>query len=418
MPEKGLFRRESEQARATAWLGRIVLIRPMSFALLTGCALLMAAALAAFFLLGEYTRKARLTGVLAPTQGVVRIVAQQSGVVEAVSAREGDTIAKDARLFVLGDARASRRSEDIGSAVTARLADRQQALQRQREHGLAAMSHERASLEQRRDGIARELLQMDAEIAAQASRAALAGHGLARASRLEGIGFLSPAALDRERDAALEQESRLESSRRSRLAMARELSAARFEIDAARSRGLAQLAAIDMQRAAIDQERLERELQYHAAILAPASGTVATILVERGQMVMQGTALATLLPSDATLEAHLFAPSRSIGFIRAGQEVLLRYLAYPHQKFGSHRAQVLAISRNPMLPGELGFTPADGSREPLYRIKAALDSQAVSAYGRPEPLQAGMQVEADVLLDRRRLIEWIFEPLLSLAGRT
>jgi membrane fusion protein len=28
-----------------------------------------------------------------------------------------------------------------------------------------------------------------------------------------------------------------------------------------------------------------------------------------------------------------------------------------------------------------------------------------------------MQVEADVLLDRRRLIEWIFEPLLSLAGR-
>jgi membrane fusion protein len=29
-----------------------------------------------------------------------------------------------------------------------------------------------------------------------------------------------------------------------------------------------------------------------------------------------------------------------------------------------------------------------------------------------------MQVEADVLLDRRRLIEWVFEPLLALAGRT
>jgi membrane fusion protein len=28
-----------------------------------------------------------------------------------------------------------------------------------------------------------------------------------------------------------------------------------------------------------------------------------------------------------------------------------------------------------------------------------------------------MQVEADVLLDRRRLIEWVFEPLASLAGR-
>ena len=56
-------------------------------------------------------------------------------------------------------------------------------------------------------------------------------------------------------------------------------------------------------------------------------------------------------------------------------------------------------------------------REPLYRIKVALASQTVAAYGRAEPLQAGMEVQADVLLDRRRLIEWVFEPLLSLAGR-
>ena len=46
-----------------------------------------------------------------------------------------------------------------------------------------------------------------------------------------------------------------------------------------------------------------------------------------------------------------------------------------------------------------------------------LPAQAIDAYGKPEPLKAGMQVEADILLDRRRLIEWIFEPLLSLSGR-
>ena len=98
--------------------------------------------------------------------------------------------------------------------------------------------------------------------------------------------------------------------------------------------------------------------------------------------------------------------------------MLLRFLAYPHQKFGSQRARVLAISKNPLPPPELGFSPLDGSREPVYRIKAALDSQTIRAYGAAEPLQPGMQLEADILLDRRRLIEWIFEPLLSLAGRT
>jgi len=32
-------------------------------------------------------------------------------------------------------------------------------------------------------------------------------------------------------------------------------------------------------------------------------------------------------------------------------------------------------------------------------------------------LQAGMTLDADVRLDRRRLIEWLFDPLLSVTGR-
>jgi membrane fusion protein len=66
---------------------------------------------------------------------------------------------------------------------------------------------------------------------------------------------------------------------------------------------------------------------------------------------------------------------------------------------------------------ELGIVPPDGAREPLYRIRATLEEQTIEAYGRREELRSGMQVEADVMLDRRRLIEWVFEPLLSLAGR-
>ena len=55
--------------------------------------------------------------------------------------------------------------------------------------------------------------------------------------------------------------------------------------------------------------------------------------------------------------------------------------------------------------------------EPMYRITVALALPHVMAYGRPQPLAAGMQLEADVLLERRRLVEWLFEPLLGLAGR-
>ncbi len=412
------FRKESEAARACAWLGRVVLIRPVSFSFITGCALAFSLALVAFFICGEYTRKARVAGVLAPTQGVAKIIAQQTGIVEAVHAREGERVEKDAALVILGDGRAGRAREEIGAAVAARVHERLRALESQRMFAIAAMRGEQSSYAKRKSGFEREIEQVDAEMASQAKRMALASNGVERARRLEGIGFLSPAALDRERDAALDQEARLEQLRRSRIALARDLASMEFEMQAAMARARSQLAAMEQQRATLDQERIERDIQYHAAIVAPTAGIVTTVLIEPGQMVTPGTPLATIIPEHSTLEGHLYSPSRSIGFVHAGQEVLLRYLAYPHQKFGMYRASVTSVSRNPLQPGELGYTPLDGSREPVYRIKVALEGQAIRAYGRLEPLQPGMQVEADILLDRRRLIEWIFEPLLSLAGRT
>jgi membrane fusion protein len=53
----------------------------------------------------------------------------------------------------------------------------------------------------------------------------------------------------------------------------------------------------------------------------------------------------------------------------------------------------------------------------MYRISVAIDDQTVDAEGQAQPLAAGMQLEADVLLDRRRLIEWMFEPMFGVAGR-
>ncbi|HST02825.1 MAG TPA: HlyD family efflux transporter periplasmic adaptor subunit [Usitatibacter sp.] len=415
---ESLFREASEEARASRWLGRVVLIRPVSFTVLTCAAFVFTLALAAFFTFGEYTRKARVTGVLAPSQGMARVIAQQAGLVEAVHVHEGDHVAKDAVMIVLGDGREGRGREEIGAALLARLAERESAIGRQRDAALAAMRADDRAFAERRSALARELDQVATEIATQSRRNALAGGSFDRARRLAEIGFVSTAQLERERDAELEQVSRLEQLERARIALAREAAAIAFEAEGARSRASAQLAAFDLQRAALGQERVERDLQFHAAIVAPTQGTITTVLVEPGQMVTAGTVLATLIPAGSTLEAHLFAPSRSIGFVHEGEEVLLRYLAYPHQKFGMHPARIVAVAHNPMLPGELGFTPVDGTREPVYRIKAVLGAQSIRAYGRFEPLQPGMQVEADVLLDRRRLVEWIFEPILGLAGRT
>jgi membrane fusion protein len=53
----------------------------------------------------------------------------------------------------------------------------------------------------------------------------------------------------------------------------------------------------------------------------------------------------------------------------------------------------------------------------VYRVTVRLDSQHVTAYGKPVALQPGMQLEADLLVERRRLIDWVLDPLYSFTGK-
>jgi len=182
----------------------------------------------------------------------------------------------------------------------------------------------------------------------------------------------------------------------------------------------AQQGEIERDLAVVAQRSAENEAQTRLVVRAPQDGVVTAVVAERGQPVTPAVALASLLPADTQLEAHLFAPSSAVGFVRADQPVQLRYQAYPYQKFGHQAGQVMQVSRTPLQASELASLslPAGaGTGEPLYRITVKLDRQAVQAYGHAQPLAAGMQLDADVMLERRRLIEWIFEPVLSLTGR-
>lgn len=76
------------------------------------------------------------------------------------------------------------------------------------------------------------------------------------------------------------------------------------------------------------------------------------------------------------------------------------------------------VSRSALGTGELaallGKAPASG---PYYRIVVALERQTVRAFGQDEALKPGMTLEADILGERRRLWEWVLEPLRTITGR-
>ena len=122
-----------------------------------------------------------------------------------------------------------------------------------------------------------------------------------------------------------------------------------------------------------------------------------------------------MLPKGSGLHVELLVPTRAIGFLAKGQEVVLRYDAFPYERFGQYRGTISDIGRNVWTPGErIGTLTA---KEPVYRVDVNLERQAVAALGQEFPLRPGMLVNADLLLERRTLLEWIFEPVLQLKGR-
>jgi membrane fusion protein len=114
-------------------------------------------------------------------------------------------------------------------------------------------------------------------------------------------------------------------------------------------------------------------------------------------------------------------PSRAVGFIKPGMTALLRYQAFPYQKFGQHAARVREVATTSVRPEELPTSaaamPGASQSEPVYRVRLELDQQTVRAYGAAMPLRSGMLVDASVMLERRKLYEWVLEPVFSISGR-
>ena len=415
-----LFRPEVFESRQRAWLGSIQLIRPVSLAVLTTCVVLATASLGAYLVFGEYTRKARVSGVLVPDQGVIRLMSPQGAVVVESHAAEGQSVKRGDVLYVLAVGQATL-SGDTQVVVQASLAARERSLQdaaRQRSSLERAQSQ---AIDRQLEDMRRELASMAVEADLQRQRLVLAQQAQARFESLRNENFVSSAQVQTKTEEVLGLKAGLQGLERQRSTHLREaagLEAQRRELPL---RSQAQRGEIDRDLALLSQQSAENEARQRIVVRAPQDGVVTGVLAVAGQTVTPGIAMASLLPAGAKLQAQLFAPSSAIGFVRPDQKVQLRYQAFPYQKFGHQSGAVLQVSRSPLQATELAGLPlqaaAAGSAEPLYRITVQLDQQSVAAYGQAQALSPGMQLEADVLLDKRRLIEWLFEPVLGIADR-
>lgn len=413
-----LFRPEVSEAKRGSWLGGISLAQPVKLWVLTLAALIVATSIALFVTLGTYTRRSTVTGQLVPSQGLATVLAPATGVVDRLEAVEGARVEMGKALAVVSVPRATLAAGDTQVALEQQLGQRQAGL-------VSAQQAQQRQLQAQVHGAGvqlavaqRELAQIESEVATRQDQIRIATETLERLRRLEGGQYVSVLQIKQQEATVLEYTGQMQALQRQAIGTRRLIAQLQQAVRELPAQGQASEAGFQRDLAQLGQERVQTQANGALVVKASVSGVVATQMVKPGQAVQAGQPLMTLLPGDGRLEAELLVPSRAVGFIAPGDRVLLRYQAFPYQKFGHQEGEVSAISRSALSPGELGALIGNARQgEPLYRVTVSLARQAITAYGKPEALKPGMLVDADVLGERRTLVEWIFEPLYSLGGK-
>lgn len=412
-----LFRSEALRHRRGEWLGGIQLSQPLPLRWITAGVVVAVVALVLFLCWGQASRRVRVDGVLLPAQGLVRLVPPQVARVQSVAVEEGQQVKAGQLLMTLSvdDPRLGGPALDhLQQTFSARL----ESLKASRAQMEALAQDQRQSLQSRLQALAQEQRELDAQRKWHQQRLALAQQSLDRLKSLEAQHFISLAQVQAQQETVLGLQAdgaALERQRQSLVRDQAEVEGSLRELPLTTQSHLEELARardeVGELVARADPKTSDRVLP----VTAPADGMVTAIFAGPGQAVSDDYAMASFWPSASRLQAQLYAPSSVLGFVRKGQEVRLRLQAYPYQKFGWVRGRVHQIAMAPTQPQELSTLPLAlrSHTEPLYRISVDLPPSLKGPDGRALVLQPGMQLQADVLLEKRTLIEWLFEPLLG-----
>jgi membrane fusion protein len=351
----------------------------------------------AFATFAAFDRVANVRGLVVPASGVSRLTAPRTGIVTAVSARQGEGVARGAALITIAS------SDSLPGGAASRL-EMLETYRRQRQLAEAAQETERQRREAERLQQSQQLAELSdtrhslgAQRALQQERIVNNEQRLRNLAPLRERGYVSDVTYQQQIEAVLALRQQLASLQQQEAQAGHGLEAARLR--------LAELAA-EARRTQLESESslvaLERagnaaRIDAETIIAAPVAGQVASLRAAPGMAVASGEELATLVRPGDRLEVELSVPSASAGSVAPGQEVILRYDAFPYQRYGVGRGTIIEVT-------------ATASRErpdatPAYRVKVRLHG------GEPFALRPDMTLSASITIERRSLLDWLLAPL-------
>lgn len=407
-----LFRQEviEFQQHNRQW-GRVVPLQPLPARLMVWFVTACMAAVLVFLFFAQYARKETVAGFLAPASGTARVFAPQPGTVSAIHVEQGDRVEEGQPLLTVTLSQVAATGADVNATILATIERQKASLNRQ-----IAAEERRAQSEENRlrsqmRGLQEEINHLAAQMVQQRQRIQVAERIVNMAAQLLPRGATSELEYRRREEALLEQRLSLISLNQQHSQRQAALDEARFTLEQLPIATADRVQNLRNELATNEQREAEVEGRRAYVLRAPVAGRVASLQAKVGQPADPRQAKVQIIPGEGTLQAELFIPARAIGFVEPGQRVRILYEAFPYQHFGTYRGTIARVSQA-MLAGSdvVGPVTLPG---PAYRAIVELERPDIEAYGRRVPLQPDMLLRADIILERRTLVEWILEPLRS-----
>lgn len=408
---QSLFRHEVLAAQSDSGAGAALRIRPVGA---NGLALFFAAlcaAVLAVLILGSYTKKERVQGVVQARDGVAMVVAPEAGSVKRVLVKEGQRVKAGDTLAEVGNERYTDEGSTQALVETTLQGQRKQVMT-QAEGQNQAHEASLAALTQRMAQGKRDAASLDEEVRLQGQQIASTRRLLDQMRPLLDERIVSEMQYEQQRQALLEQTARLQTLQRQRSAAQADIAQAQDERERISAQHRVTRAGLDRDLLTLQQEAVQRRGARVTMLKAPVDGIVSGLNATVGQSLQAGGSIASIVPEQSPMEAVLYVPSTAIGFIKVGQEVRVSYDAFPYQRFGQYHGVVQSVSQT-----DVPVATSAQDRRAFFLVRVKLDQSHIKAYGSEIALRPGHTLSADIEIDRRRLIRWMLDPLFAFSGK-
>ncbi|SEE85680.1 hemolysin D [Rhizobiales bacterium GAS191] len=194
----------------------------------------------------------------------------------------------------------------------------------------------------------------------------------------------------------------------------------------------AQKAAEAERQAADLQEKLikAKARLSHMTLTSPIDGTVqASTLTTVGQIVTSGQELMSIVPEGTTLEIEAYLPNKDIGFVKEGEPAIVKIESFPFSRYGTIDARVTRVARDAIPEPDADQLEKDPTRRAarlpngaqrtqnlVFPVTLALDQTLINVDGTKVPLGAGMAVTVEIRTGSRRILEYVFSPLVQIGS--